>query len=182
LRQALRIALGRDPKPSAGGIDSQSGATGPGAGTIGNDPARKVRGGTRHLLVETAGRLVTVEVSCNVQDPTAGDEVLEDAKGRALRLGHVPADARDQGELVDWAKQQLGISLEIVTRPPGQRGVVVQARRWVIERGVPVGPAGLDRFRRLARDWEAASWSACAFVHIAASNLMARRIARYQPT
>ena len=177
LRQVLRVELGRDPNPSAGVIDSQSVATGPGGGAVGNDPGKKVRGRKRHLLVDTEGLLVTVVVTpANVQDPTAGYEVLEDAKGRTPRLGHVWADARYQGKLVDWAKERLGVTLEIVSRPPGQKGFVVQARRWVIERSF----AWLGRYRRLARDWEAASWSVCALIQIAAANLMARRIARYR--
>jgi len=176
-RQVLRLELGREANPSAGVIDSQSVPTGPGAGAVGNDPAKKVRGRKRHLLVDTEGFMVTVVVTpASVQDPTAAYEVLEDAKERSARLSHVWADARYQGKLIDWAKKKLGITLEIVRREPGQKGFVVQARRWVIERTF----AWLDRYRRLARDWEAASWSACALIQIAAANLMARRIARYR--
>lgn len=175
MRQTLRIELGRDPNPSAGVIDSQSVPTGPGGGVVGNDPAKKVRGRKRHLLVDTEGLVVSVVVTpANVQDPVAAPEVLEEAVACSSRLAHIWGDARYQGKLVSWARETLGISLEIVKRPPGQRGFVVQPRRWVVERSF----AWLDRYRRLARDWEAASWSACAFVHIAASNLMARRIAR----
>jgi putative transposase len=176
-RQGLRLELGREANPSAGVIDSQSVPTGPGGGAVGNDPAKKVRGRKRHLLVDTEGFVVTVVVTpASVQDPTAAYEVLEDGKERSARLSHVWADARYQGKLIDWAKKKLGITLEIVRREPGQKGFVVQARRWVIERSF----AWLGRYRRLARDWEAASWSACALIQIAAANLMARRIARYR--
>jgi putative transposase len=179
MRQTLRLELGRDPYPSAGVIDSQSVPTGPGGGAVGNDPAKKVRGRKRHLLVDTEGLVVRVVVTpANVQDPVAAPEVLEEAAACSSRLTHVWGDARYQGKLISWAKEALGITLEIVTRPAGQRGFVVQPRRWVVERSF----AWLDRYRRLARDWEAASWSACALVHIAASNLMARRIARLWQT
>ena len=43
-------------------------------------------------------------------------------------------------------------------------------------------PAGTGFLAGLARDWEAASWSACAFIQIAASNLVARRLARLWAT
>ncbi len=176
VRQSLRIELGRDPNPSAGVIDSQSVPTGPGGGAVGNDPAKKVRGRKRHLLVDTEGLLVTVVVTpANVQDPTAAPEVLQEAKERSPRLGHVWADGRYRGKLIDWAKEKVGITLEIVSREPGQRGFVVLPRRWVVERTI----AWLERYRRLAHDWEAASWSVLALIHIAASNLMARRLARY---
>ncbi len=58
--------------------------------------------------------------------------------------------------------------------PSGQKGFQVLPKRWIVERTF----AWLDRYRRLTRDWEAASWSACAFIHIGASNLIARRLAR----
>jgi putative transposase len=177
MRQVLRIELGRNPNPSAGVTDSQSVPTGPGGGAVGNDPGKKVRGRKRHLLVDTEGLLVTVVVTpANVQDPTAAYEVLEEAKERSPRLGHVWADARYQGKLVDWAKEKLGVTLEIVSRPPGQKGFVALPRRWVIERSF----AWLGRYRRLARDWEVASWSVCALIQVAFANLMARRIARYR--
>lgn len=141
LRQTLRIELGRHPNPSAGVIDSQSVATGPGGGAVGNDPAKKVRGRKRHVLVDTEGLLVSLVVTpANVQDPTAAPEVLEEAAVRSARLEHVWADARYQGKLIPWAKEALGITLEIVTRLPGQRGFVVQPRQWVIEMCHPQCP------------------------------------------
>ncbi len=175
IRQTPRLELGRAPCPSAGVIDSQSVPTGPGGGAVGNDPAKKVRGRKRHLVVDTEGLVVSVVVTpANVQNPVAAPEVLEEAAARSSRLAYIWGDVRYQGKPISWTKETLDITLEIVTRPPGQRGFVVRARRWVVKRSF----AWLDRYRRLGRDWEAASWSACAFVHIAASNLMARRIAR----
>jgi len=63
---------------------------------------------------------------------------------------------------------------EIVRRCNQARGFVVLPKRWIVERTF----AWIERYRRLARDWEAASWSACAFLYIGASNLIARRLAR----
>ena len=68
----------------------------------------------------------------------------------------------------------MDLTIEVVSPPKGQKGFDVLPRRWNVEQTF----AWLDRYRRLARDWEAASWSACVFVYIAASNLVARRLAR----
>jgi transposase len=72
------------------------------------------------------------------------------------------------------AAHTLDLTIDVVSPRPGQWGFQVLPRRWVVERTF----AWLDRYRRLARDWEAALWSACAFIYIAASNLIARRLAR----
>ena len=54
LRELLRVRLGRDPKPSAAIVDSQSlKTTGVGGNERGFDPAKKVEGRKRHLSMWT---------------------------------------------------------------------------------------------------------------------------------
>lgn len=175
VRTILRAELGRELSPSAGVIDSQSVTSGPGCGAVGNDPGKKVHGRKRHIVVDTEGLLLGVVVTpANVQDPTAAPGLLDEAVAHAPGLRRIWGDARYQGKFIDWAKTTHDITVEIVRKPPEQRGFQVLPRRWVVERTF----AWLGRYRRIARDWEAASWSASALVHIAASNMMARRIAR----
>jgi transposase len=63
LRQRLRWRLGRDPHPSAGIVDSQSArTTGVGGNERGFDPAKKVEGRKRHLLVDSEGLVIEARV------------------------------------------------------------------------------------------------------------------------
>jgi putative transposase len=60
LRERLRCRLGRDPNPSAGIVDSQSASTtGVGGNERGFDPAKKVEGRKRRLLVDTEGLVLS---------------------------------------------------------------------------------------------------------------------------
>ena len=61
LRQEERRDLGRQPEPSAGSIDSQRIKTATQREDIGVDGHKKLKGRTRHLLVDTLRFVVDVE-------------------------------------------------------------------------------------------------------------------------
>ena len=107
LRDRLRCRLGRDPHPSAGIVDSQSArTTGVGGQERGFDPAKKVEGRKRHLLVDTQGLVLEVRLhSANVPDEDGIRLLLESARDRLVgRLSHLWVDAGYRGRGRRWAE------------------------------------------------------------------------------
>jgi putative transposase len=81
------------------------------------------------------------------------------------------------GHLGGWARAVMGWELEVVQRPKGQKGFVVQKQRWKVERTF----AWLGRFRRLSKDSEFRVESSEAFIYLGMSVHMLRRLAAFQP-
>ncbi len=92
---------------------------------------------------------------------------------RFHRLETVWADAGYQGKLEDWTADELGLWLQIVPKLQGQRGFVVLAKRWIVERTF----AWLGRYRRLSKDYEAEPTSSESWIRTVMIHLMVRRLA-----
>ena len=133
-------------------------------------------GRKRHIVVDTSGLLLSVAVHpADVQDRDGARLALPELAGRFPRLGLIWADGGYRGApLSEWVQERLGCRLEIVSRRTGQRGFAVLPRRWVVERTF----GWLGRQRRLSQDYEALPASSAAWVQIAMSRLMLRRLAR----
>ncbi len=202
LRERLRWHLGRDPNPSAAiVVDSQSvRTTAVGGLERGFDPAKKVEGRKRHLLVDTEGMVLKAKVhSANVADQDGLRVLLESARARLSRLKHLWVDAGYQGRGRRWAEEVLGLSVEVVRKPckpvpekvaklwaaewakEGKeadwqrlmppRGFQVLPRRWVVERTF----SWLGQNRRMSKDYERLCETSEAFIHVAMIRLMVRR-------
>ena len=130
---------------------------------------------------------------------------MDRAKRLFPRLSHLWMDAgyRGDGKGADWVEKTLWWSVEIVSRPhkpapeevlmvwarewakegvtvdwqkllPPQ-GFVVLPRRWVVERTF----SWIDQNRRrMSKDYERLAATSEAFIYVAMSRLMARRLAR----
>ena len=95
-----------------------------------------MQGRKRHLLTDTLGlALAAVVGPADEPDAAGGRAVLDAADTGALldRLGRLWVDSAYRGAFADEVHRAYGIAVEVVTRPPEQRGFVVQRRRWAVE-------------------------------------------------
>jgi len=175
LRAEVRRKEGRHKHPTAGSLDSQSVKTGINPdGVRGFDGGKLITGRKRHILVDTCGWLLDVLVTpASVQDRDGARSLLQNLAGFCKKLRLIWVDGAYRGPLVDWVAQKFSFRLKPVLRPKGQKGFVLLARRWVVERTF----AWLGLHRRLAKDYERLPQSSEAFIYIAMTRIMLRRLA-----
>jgi transposase len=173
LYRRTRELEGRDESPTAAIIDSQSVKTSAEAREmVGYDAGKRIKGRKRHLVTDTLGLMLRVEVhSAGVQDRDGAALVLDRITRRFPFIERFFADAGYQGPRVAEAAPR---SVEIIKRT--DTGFVVQPKRWVIERTF----AWACINRRLAKDFERFAATAQALFQIAMIKLMTRRIGRYR--
>ncbi|MFD9303179.1 IS5 family transposase [Streptomyces sp. NPDC060048] len=179
LRGKVRESEGRDVEPTAAIIDSQSvrAAASVPAASRGLDGGKKINGRKRHIIVDCLGLLLMVLVTAaDVTDRDAACGMLERLRVRYRRIRLVWVDGGCTGRLVDWAKETLRLTLEIVKRSDDTAGFVVLPRRWVVERTL----SWLMRSRRLARDYETRPQYREAAVLWSMTMFMGHRLARHR--
>jgi transposase len=208
LRDRVRgVRIGRDPQSTSGVVDSQSlKSTGVGGEERGYDGGKKVKGRERHLLVDTQGLVLKTKVHSakEVMDYEGIKTLLKHADEAFPRLSHLWLDAGHRGEDKgkDWVHKTLGWSVDLLERPrkpaPKEvlglwaeqwakegvrvnweellppKGLQVLAKRWVVERTF----SWIDQNRRMSKDYERLTETSEAFIYVAMSRLMVRRLAR----
>jgi transposase len=90
------------------------------------------RGGDLRLLASLSAGVHAADI----QDRVGAEDVLAETSELCPSVTHGWADQSYTGELVEWAAEVLGITIEIVKRPAEQKGFVLLPRRWVVERTI----------------------------------------------
>jgi putative transposase len=169
-----RERVGREMQPSAGVVDSQS-VKSPAPGAVrGFDAGKKVTGRKRHVVVDTDGRLLMLNITpADISDSAGAQTILAAIRKRWPFVKHLFADgAYDRAQLLDKAAF-FDFVIEVVRRIDAEPGFKVVRRRWVVERTF----GWMTRWRRLVRDYEARLDVSEAMTHVALGGLMLRRIA-----
>ena len=172
-----RRRQGRHLAPSAGCVDTQSVKTATHGKTKGYDAAKRISGRKRHLLVDTLGLIIDVQVTpADVDDRIGLKRLLNTyfATG-AKRLRKLWVDSGYRGQPIKtWVaglKHSYKINLEVA--PKMKTRFKVMPRRWVVERTF----AWLLNFRRHTKNYERLTRNSEALIQIAMMHLLLKRIA-----
>jgi putative transposase len=163
LNQLIRQREGKSMQPTACIIDSQSTkTTAVGGFQVGYDAGKKIKGRKRHIVVDTLGNLLKVEVhSAAKQDRDTAEAVLMQTHKKHRSIKAVFADGGYAGELEETIRQKLPLRLEIIRKMKDR--FVVLPKRWIVERTF----AWINNFRRNSKDYEFSPLSAEAIIQIA---------------
>jgi putative transposase len=167
-----REQAGREASPSAAVVDSQTVKATEAPAPRAFDGGKKLVGLKRHAMVDVDGRVLLIGFSkADLHDSRGGAALLAASRRHWPFVELVWADSAYRGRRV--ASAAAPARIEIVSGLVGQKGFVVQPRRWVVERSF----AWFNRSRRLWRVCEVAIETISAMTYAASGFTLMRRIA-----
>ena len=141
----------------------------------GYDAGKKITGRKRFIGVDTQGLLLSVHIEeASLSESRGAAELLPELAERYPTLRLLWVDGGYATNMAREAAEAVGIVLEVVPKEPGQSVFKVLRRRWVVDRTF----AWLVRYRRLRADYETTTASSRAWILLAMTHLMARRLRR----
>lgn len=176
LRVLVRKADGKRSRPTAAILDSQTVKSANHGGRVGYDAGKRIKGRKRHLLVDTLGLILGLEVTPANTPEREGAQLL---LGRILVwfawLRLLWVDGGYCGEaFAQWVKgHRPKLAVEVVKRSDKAKGFKILPRRWIVERTF----GWLMLYRRLVRDYETTESSAKAWIYIVMIRIQLRRLA-----
>lgn len=173
LNQIERQQRGRKPLASMALADSQSIKLAPMIYEYrGTDGFKKVNGRKRHILTDVLGRVYCAHVhAANEYDGNGGVALVDQLEEWMKGVETVLADQGYQGVFAE-AVTASGRKFALPKREEGQKGFVVQAKRWVVERTF----AWLNFYRRVAMDYEHTPRMAASFVIMANISMVLAKV------
>lgn len=193
LRAQWREREGRAETPTAAVLDAQSTRSSPQGGDSGYDAGKKVKGRKRHLVVDTLGLLLAVSVSAaSLQDRDGAHPVVAAAMAKYPSVATLFVDSGYAGQCAQTVSQCHDIEVQVVRHPANknvgrwastdqpdlftvqadQKGFVVLAKRWVVERT----HAWNERARRLVMHHDRLASVSEAWVWLTEARMLLRRL------
>jgi transposase len=140
LREWVRIAQERQPRPTEAIIDSQSVKSAALMHeAVGYDGGKHIKGRKRFITVDTLGLVLRVLVTAaSVGEREGGKQVLTKVKRmdkKVSRLHTIWTDGGfDGAPFMKWVMDFCGWIIQVVLRPEQTKGFVLLKKRWVVER------------------------------------------------
>jgi putative transposase len=136
---------------------------------------KKVTGRKRHIVVDTLGLLLVAVVhAASLSDTEGALDVGTKLRRRFPRLRHVWADQGYKETMITWFRQWLQVVVEVIVRPGGQQGFVVQPKRWLVERTF----GWFNRQRQLSKEYDVYAETTEQWLYLASIQVLVRRLAR----
>ena len=174
IHSKARKSIGKDESSSLGIIDSRSVKTSHHVDTDrGIDGNKKIKGRKEHIVVDTLGLLLSINVhEANIHDSKGAVPTIEKLAYKFPGLCKILADGGYQGDLAEWVKNKFGWDLEVVLRPKeSSKRFNVIPKRWIVERTF----SWLENYRRLTIDYEFLTETAETMVTIAFIQIALKR-------